>query len=185
MSQNIFSKETLSELRLQNPAEYIIYMWKLEDMVRAFPTEKDFEEYCKEARSNQNVDAFISILESVRKELVEDGNLEIVGKHTKSVQSLIEELEAEHKRLCDDKKEEVYEGVYIQVLPSILALKGKSGGKNRGEIETCLIAIYGYHTLQSKNEEVFPETLEMLKKISLLLKVLGEKRMNRLQQNKN
>ncbi len=183
MSQNIFSRSILEELQKQNPAEYILYMWKLEDMVRAFPSQASFDNYCKEARNTENVEEFIQILEDVYRDLNKEEEATKAGVHIARVKQLIEDLEAEHKRLSEDEKEQVYQGVYLQVLPSIVSLKAKGGGQEKGEIETCLIAVYGYHILQSQQKEIYPETLEMLKKISLLLSILGEKRADRLQKN--
>lgn len=182
MEQNMFSTASMEELQLQNPAEYILYMWKIQELARAFATEEEFCSYCNEASKESSALPFIALLKEVRSDLIREGNLSNRGRHTNQLQKLIDELEEEHQRLNKNEKEEVYEGIYIQVLPSILTLKEKNGGHTMGEIETCLVAIYGYHTLISQQQQVYPETLEMLKKISLLLKVLGEKRMDRLKE---
>lgn len=178
MDQSFFSKDYMRRLQEENPAEYLLYMWKLEEFVRLFPSEDAIREYCDQLGQKTENAALATLLLQVYDLLKNDGVLENVGDHTHEVSTLIEELEQFHKQLLEDKREEIYQGIHIQVLPSIIALQRKNGVQAKGEIETCLEAIYGVHKLKAANKEVYPETEEAIQKFGLLLKVLGEKRMN-------
>ncbi|KGN97468.1 hypothetical protein HQ36_06090 [Porphyromonas gingivicanis] len=177
MDNQLFSQPIMQKLRDENPAEYLLYIWKLEELVRAFPSQETFQEYCNGLLTDKENVPLVTLLRKVYAELQEEELLEKMGTHSQDIRCLIKTLEDLHLRLLEDEREEIYQGLHLQVLPSIIALQKKNGAQAKGEIETCLEAIYGLHRLQSTQKEVFPDTLEMLKKFGLLLKVLGEKRM--------
>ncbi|MDO4721638.1 DUF4924 family protein [Porphyromonas circumdentaria] len=177
MEKELFSQPVMQKLKEENPTEYILYIWKMEEIVRAFPSQDAFQKYYNDLLSDESNASLAALLRGVYEELQNENILDKASMHPQSIRDLLKELEELHLKLLEDKREEIYQGLHLQVLPSIIMLQKKNGTQAKGEIETCLEAIYGLHRLQSTQQEVYPDTLEMLKKFSLLLKVLGEKRM--------
>ncbi|ATS11309.1 DUF4924 domain-containing protein [Porphyromonas gingivalis] len=164
------------EKRRNNIAEYVLYMWQIEDLIRA--NELDMQrlratviaQYRQDTKTTAEIDRWYA-------ELVEMMLTEGVRKqgHINIVRIAIMQMEEIHSRLMADPKEMIYQGLYYQVLPAIVQLRAKSAGSNTGEIETCLTAIYGLLTLRLQKKEVSEETLASIKQMSTLLSVLSEK----------
>ena len=59
------------------------------------------------------------------------------------------------------------------MLPFIVELRGK-GGKEYGEIETCLNALYGTMMLRLQKKEISPETEHAVKEITTFIGMLSD-----------
>lgn len=169
---------SLAQMSEQNPAEYLIYMWYLESMVRGLPEDVDFERFLAQAPDELPVlGSLKELLSPLRKAMQEEGIMNAPEKHTAPLSALLEKLETLHKFLLTNEQEQVYEGVYMPLLPAIVEIRKRSGGHTLGEVEAALVALYGYTFLKQQHQETNPATQEIMKKICLWLKVLGEKYM--------
>ncbi len=162
--------------RKENISEYLLYMWQVEDLIRA--NNFDIESI------NRTVVAHYDQSEEVKKEisrwyeeLIDMMRSEGVMEkgHIQLNKNVIISLTDLHLRLLKSPKEMVYGAAYYKTLPYIVQLRAKSGGEDLPEIETCFSAVYGYLILRMQGKEVSSETLEGIKQISSFLALLAEK----------
>ena len=155
--------------RKENIAEYLLYMWQVEDLIRANNFDMDSIRRTVVDRYDQPDD----IKEEIAKwyeELIEMMRSE--GVMEKNVIIALTDL---HLRLLKSPKEMVYGAAYYKTLPFIVQLRAKSGGEDLPELETCFNAIYGFLMLKMQGKEISPETMEGIKQISSFLALLAEK----------
>ena len=116
-------------MREQNPAEYLIYMWYLESLVRAMPRQEDFDSFL--SRSPEQLPVIGSlreVLPPLRKEMLVEDIMEQPNRHTATLTALLRELEQLHKQLLADAGEEIYEELYTAVLTAIVEIRRRSDG---------------------------------------------------------
>lgn len=162
--------------RKENICEYLLYMWQVEDLIRAnhFDMEQIREHvisrYQQPDETKEKIAAWYEeLIEMMRSEgVMESGHIQL----NKNVIISLTDL---HLRLLKSPKEMVYSAAYYKTLPYIVQLRAKSGGKDIPEIETCFTALYGYLMLRMQGKEVSNETMEAIKQISSFLALLAEK----------
>ncbi|MDR3262426.1 MAG: DUF4924 family protein [Tannerella sp.] len=162
--------------RKENIVEYLLYMWQVEDLIRAnhFDMEQirhtliDSYEQPEEVKQ-QIVRWYEELIAMMRSEgVTESGHIQV----NKNIIILLSDL---HLQLLRDPKETVYGALFYKTLPFIIQLRSKSGGVEMSEIETCFTAVYGYLLLRMQQKEIRPETLEGVKQIHTFLSFLGGK----------
>ena len=162
--------------RKENIAEYLLYMWQVEDLIRANKFDMD--------SINRTVIAHYDQPEEVKKEIAQwyEELIEMMRSegvmekgHIQLNKNVIITLTDLHLRLLKSPKEMVYSAAYYKTLPYIVQLRAKSGGEDLPELETCFAAVYGYLLLRMQGKEVSAETLEGIKQISSFLALLAEK----------
>lgn len=162
--------------RKENIAEYLLYMWQVEDLIRANKFDMDSIDRTVIAHYDQPEEVKMEIarwyeelIEMMRSEgVMEKGHIQL----NKNVIITLTDL---HLRLLKSPKEMVYSAAYYKTLPYIVQLRAKSGGEDLPELETCFAAVYGYLLLRMQGKEVSAETLEGIKQISSFLALLAEK----------
>ena len=162
--------------RKENIAEYLLYMWQVEDLIRANKFDMDSINRTVIAHFDQSEEVKMEIaqwyeelIEMMRSEgVMEKGHIQL----NKNVIITLTDL---HLRLLKSPKEMVYSAAYYKTLPYIVQLRAKSGGEDLPELETCFAAVYGYLLLRMQGKEVSAETLEGIKQISSFLALLAEK----------
>jgi len=162
--------------RKENIVEYLLYMWQVEDLIRANQLDIDqirnklIDQYDQtEEVKLQIIQWYEELIEMMRSEgVTEYGHIQL----NKNVLLVLNDL---HLRLLKDPQETVYGALYYKTLPYIVQLRSKSGGYDVSEIETCFIAVYGYLLLRLQQKEIHPETLEAIKQINTFLSFLAEK----------
>jgi hypothetical protein len=165
-----------SQKKQENIAEYLLYMWQLEDILRSYELDIDkvqhflvdpvcdTEEKRKEARDWYEGLIMMMKSEGVQKE----GHLQIN-------KNLIIDLTDIHLRLLRNPRESEYIGVYYNTLPHIVALRAKSGNRDVSEMETCFTALYGYLLLKLQKRDISGETQAAVGQITRLLRLLSGK----------
>ena len=162
--------------RKDSIVEYIIYMWHVEEMLRACGFDMDAVEariiarYGQPESVRQEVRAWYrELIAMARSEgVVEKGHLQILKDDVAALSAL-------HDRLLLSPHETLYGSLYYQALPAIVQLRAKDGNVRTSEIESCLTAIYGYFLLKMQAKEISDETTESVKHISKLLAFLAAK----------
>jgi len=163
-------------LRKNNIAEYILYMWQIEDTIRAFgcslPRLRD--EYVSrfdytEEQKSEELDWLGNLLRMMNSEgCRERGHLQI----NKATLQLLSEL---HLQLIGSSKYPFYSSQYYRVLPFIVELRNKKGApKDESEVETCLNLLYGTLLLRLQHKEVTPQTETAVKQVSTLVGMLAD-----------
>ena len=162
--------------RKENIAEYLLYMWQIEDLIRANNFDMDLIRRTVIAHYNQPDEVkeeiarwYEELIDMMRGEgVMQSGHIQL----NKNVIIALTDL---HLRLLKSPKEMVYGAAYYKTLPFIVQLRAKSGGQDLPKIETCFSAIYGYLVLKMQGKEISNETMEGLKQISSFLAILAEK----------
>lgn len=162
---------TASQKKKDNIAEYLLYMWQIEDLIRAYNLDIDriqagiidrYEGLTDEQRK-QLRDWYESLIDMMRREGVEkSGHLQI----NKNVILSLEDL---HRRLMADSRFPKYNAEFYNILPYIVELRAKSGDVKPSEIEAGFNALYGLLLLKLQNKEISSETLEASRQISHFL----------------
>ena len=162
--------------RKENIAEYLLYMWQVEDLIRANRFDMDsirrtvIAHYAQPASGKEEIAQWYQeLIDMMRSEgVMEKGHIQL----NKNVIIALTDL---HLRLLRSTKEMVYGATYYKTLPFIVQLRAKSGGEELPEIETCFNALYGYLLLKMQHKEVSAETTEAIKQITAFLALLSEK----------
>lgn len=162
--------------RKENICEYLLYMWQVEDLIRA--NHFDMEEIRRNVLSRyQQPEETMREIEQWYEELIEMMRSEGVKEagHIQLNKNVIIALTDLHLRLLKSPREMIYGAAYYKTLPYIVQLRAKSGGADVSELETCFTAVYGYLVLRMKGKEVSSETLEGIQQISSFLALLAAK----------
>ena len=162
--------------RKENIAEYLLYMWQVEDLIRANRFDMDsirrtvIAHYAQPASVKEEIAQWYQeLIDMMRSEgVMEKGHIQL----NKNVIIALTDL---HLRLLRSTKEMVYGATYYKTLPYIVQLRAKSGGEELPEIETYFNALYGYLILKMQRKEVSAETMEAIKQITAFLALLSEK----------
>ena len=165
---------TARQKRKENIFEYLIYMWQVEDLMRACHFNIDDVEMRIISQYDQPDDVkqeirvwYQEIIDMMRGEgVMEKGHIQIN-------KNVITELTDLHLSLLKSPQETIYGALYYKTLPAIVQLRSKSGVSDISEIETCFTAIYGFLLLKMQGKEISVETTESMKQISALLTFLA------------
>lgn len=162
------------ELRKKSIAEYLLYMWQVEDIIRAYGCSlpvirKQYIErfdYTDEQK-NEEIDWFGNLIRMMN----EEGKRE--SGHLNINKVLLQDVIDLHARLLQSSKFPFYNAEYYKVLPFIVELRNK-GDKEVNEIETCLDALYGVMMLRLQKKEITAETARAVKEITVFVGMLSD-----------
>ncbi|MDE5881393.1 MAG: DUF4924 family protein [Muribaculaceae bacterium] len=166
---------TASVKKRENIAEYLLYMWQIEDLIRANQLDIDkiqeniIDKYSDldEARRKEMREWYESLIDMMRREgVVESGHLQL----NKNVIIALDDL---NRRLLADSKFASYSAQFYHTLPIIVELRAKAGENKVGEIETCFNALYGILMLRLQGKEISEETKQATAQISKFLALLS------------
>ncbi|MCH5234446.1 MAG: DUF4924 family protein [Muribaculaceae bacterium] len=166
---------TASVKKKENIAEYLLYMWQIEDLIRANLLDIDkiqttiidqYKDLTDQQRKEMR-DWYESLIDMMRREgVVEKGHLQIN-------KNVIIQLDDLHRQLLNDPKFATYSAQFYHTLPIIVELRAKSGDNKSGEIETCFNALYGILLLRLQGKEISEETSKAVAQVSKFLAVLS------------
>lgn len=159
-------------LKEQNIAEYLIYMWQVEDLLRAGGCDIDcidkniIVRYPKEEQDALR-EWYGNLCDMMRSEgVMEKGHLQIN-------RNVIRNLTELHGTLLASTKFPFYNAAYFKALPFIVELRHKNGQKEESELEVCFEALYGVLLLRLQKKEVSAETATAIESISAFLSLLA------------
>ena len=163
-----------SQKRKENIAEYLLYMWQIEDIIRANDLniekiEKNvIDRYTLEpAQRKEMVEWYESLIDMMRREGVEKTG------HLQLNKNVIIQLAELHQALLKDPRFSEYTAEFYKTLPFIVELRSKAGDNKAGEIETCFNALYGMLMLRLQSKEITPETQNAIRQISKFIALLA------------
>lgn len=159
-----------------NIAEYLLYMWQTEDLLRACELDIDKVQqsiinsaYQTTEERNAARDWYEGLIMMMKSEgLRNEGHLQIN-------RNVIIELTDLHLQLLKDPRESEYIALYYNTLPHIVALRARGADKQVPELETCFTALYGYMLLKIRQREISTETQAAVAQITALLRLLSLK----------
>ena len=162
------------ELRKNSIAEYLLYMWQVEDIIRAYG--------CSLSRIRKAyIDSFELDDEQKEEELDWWGNLVRMMNqegcreqgHLQINKIVVQDLTELHAQLLQSSKFPFYNTEYYKVLPFIVELRNR-GDKDLTEIETCLNALYGVMMLRLQHKDISPDTKHAIDEITTFLGMLSD-----------
>ncbi len=163
-----------SQKHKENIAEYLLYMWQIEDIIRANNLDIDritasvidrFQ--LTDAQRKEMVEWYESLIDMMRREGVEKTG------HLQLNKNVIIQLTDLHLALLKDPRFPEYTAEFYKTLPYIVELRAKAGDTPVGEIETCFNALYGMLKLRLQGKEITPDTLDAVAQISKFLALLA------------
>lgn len=172
---------TIAEkLRNTNRAEYLLYMWQVEDLIRAYhlDAERIAKEYVarfdldKEQKS-QTEQWYADLCRM----MAEEGKRE--KGHLQICQNILTGLDELHNQLVNSPKFPYYREMYYKVLPYIVELRAKNGTaagqpQETGELQTCFELLYGLMLLRLQGKPVAQDTEKAARDVATLLGQLSD-----------
>jgi len=169
------------ELRKKNIAEYLLYMWQVEDIIRAYGCSLTVirREYINrfnytDEQKEEMADWYGNLVTMMNQEgKREYGHLQINT-------ILLQDLSELNARLLNSTKFPFYNAEYYKVLPYIVELRQRSNKNEEGlrneesEIETCMNALYGTMLLRLQKKEITPNTQHAIKEITTFIGMLSD-----------
>ena len=163
------------KFRSQSISAYLIYMYQVEDLIRAYGLDADriAADYLPrfgydDEQMKQAKEWYESLARMMREEGKED-----IG-HVRVVQNTLDLLEEHHQELLADSDEQEYRAAYYKALPHIVALRSQGNNKEKPEMENCIDALYGATLLRMQGKELSASTQAALKPISELLRLASQ-----------
>lgn len=164
-----------SKKRKENIAEYLLYMWQVEDIIRAFGL--DIEQIRRniideipgidDDTRRSIADWYESLIDMMRREnATASGHLQI------NINTL-GELADLGRRLLADGRYTDYTRAYYDALPVVVELRSKAGDNPAGEIETCFNSLYAMLLLRMQKHDISEATLGAMEKITRLIALLA------------
>ena len=162
------------QLRKNNIAEYLLYTWQVEDLLRAYECSlsRVRREYIDrfnytDEQKEEMTDWYGDLIRMMNQEgCREHGHLQI----NRVVMQQLMELNAQ---LLSSTKFPFYTSEYYKVLPYIVELR-KRGNAEEPEIETCFNALYGTMMLRLQKKEISPDTSHAIKEITTFIGMLSD-----------
>jgi hypothetical protein len=138
----------------ENIAEYILYLWQMEDYLRAFPIQANATTELHDINEMMH-----------REGIIESGHLQLA-------QNALSELEELHTRLLQE--DAIYRAAIIRLTPSLNLLKAKTSTPTMTDIEACLLLLYQIMLLRLQKREITPETANVQQQATRLLQFLSK-----------
>lgn len=163
------------KLKQENIAEYLLYMWQVEDIIRAYGLDLDRidSEYIAKfqlepPQREEMREWYANLIEMMRSEgVVENGHIQI----NRNVIIWLNDL---HRQLLKSPKYPFYSAAYYKALPVIVELRRKAGNQEVGELDTCFQALYGVMLLRLQGKPVSEETKNALATITQFIGLLSD-----------
>ena len=162
------------ELRKKNIAEYLLYMWQVEDLLRANELSLDkvktniVEPYAlPDEESGELLQWYADLIDMMHQEGVkESGHLQIN-------KNIIISLADLHGRLLHSPKVPFYSAAYYKALPFVVEFRTKSEGREKNELENCFDALYRVWMMKLQGRAINEETLKATAEISKFISMLS------------
>lgn len=169
------------KLKGKNRAEYLLYMWQVEDIIRAYHCDADAiaKNYISRFKLDDNKrkateEWYSNLCEMMRSEgKMQHGHLQIC-------QNILQELIELNVNLLHSTRFPYYREMYYKVLPYVVELRSKNKQAHADttleepELQTCFDLLYGVMMLRLQKKVISSETEKAVKDISTLLGQLSD-----------
>lgn len=143
----------------ENIAEYILYMYQIEDIIRAynFDLEAIIENFVKPQLPD---DSFLNQYRDWYQDLIKQMKLKRIEKsgHINELNEILVELSYLHNTLLNLANDEKYKGLMEHANQYIEEFKQKSNLKDKNHIEVILGALYMKLLLRLQKKEISAES---------------------------
>jgi hypothetical protein len=158
----------------ENIIEYLLYMWQIEDLIRAhnFNIDAIYEKVIKQFPEQYHTEMKEWYQVLIDKMIAE--NVKIKG-HISDLTYILSELNQLHNMLLTVFNDEKYRFLYQNAAPYIDELKNKTLEKTKSDVEICLLGLYGVYLLRLKKQNVSEATRKSTETFSKMLAYLNKK----------
>lgn len=136
-----------------NIAEYILYLWQIEDYLRAFP---------EQAETSQELHDLYGM---IRREGI------LSGGHLRLADNALEEMEQIHGELLEENAQ--YRAMVMRLQPALNILKSKTDRPTMSDIEACLLLLYQIMMLRLQKKDISAETTQVQQQATQLLQIIS------------
>lgn len=164
-----------NQLKTSNRAELLLYLWQIEDVLRAYQCDITKLENSYLTRFDVNDDQRAELVRwysDLCTMMLEEGVKE--KGHLQICKNILIDLEDLHLQLLNSSKFPFYKEMYYRVLPFVVELRKKGTSLQESELQACFNALYGYMMLRLKGQTISEETQVAVKHISTLLGQLSD-----------
>lgn len=137
-----------------NIAEYILYIWQMEDYLRAFPEHAEATPELHELNEMMH-----------REGITASGHLQLAQIALGELEDLSEQLQNE---------DALYRAAMFRLQPSLNLLKAKTDRPTMSDIEACLTLLYQIMLLRLQKREITPETADVQQRATQVLQFLSK-----------
>lgn len=137
-----------------NIAEYILYIWQMEDYLRAFPEHAEATPELHELNEMMH-----------REGITASGHLQLA-------QIALGELEDLSEQMLNE--DALYRAAMFRLQPSLNLLKAKTDRPTMSDIEACLTLLYQIMMLRLQKREITPETTDVQQRATQVLQFLSK-----------
>ncbi len=160
--------------RKENIAEYILYLYQVEDLIRAFKfdmsliEEKLVSNYvADETTSKAIADWYKNLVVMMEKEKIQEKG------HLQFITNLISDVNDFHLKLMETQEDKMYVQAYKLVAGLVEELKQKNS-EAKNDVDLGITAIYGFLLLKMQQKQISIDTTEAIKRISAWLSALSK-----------
>ncbi|MBR1631225.1 MAG: DUF4924 family protein [Paludibacteraceae bacterium] len=165
------------ELRQNNIIEYVLYMWQIEDLIRALDMDIDridrqiIRPYpVTDQQRHQLREWYESLIDMMLKDGLKQSG------HLPMIRNTVNDLEQLHQYLLTRGQDAAYNAKYLYVRPSIVYLKSRGTHPAQAtDVETALIFMYGIMMLRRRQADISPDTARTLEEIRKWMILLNRK----------
>ena len=162
----------------ENIAEYLLYMWQVEDLLRACDLDEDRIDQLLVSRFNdivppEQIPAIRQWYLELRDMMLSEGKRQ--SGHLQINVNVIADMTELHLRLLKEGQDAIYTSCFYSTLPYIVELRGREGENKLGELETCFTALYGLMILNMQKREISEQTKVAMQQISKFIALLADK----------
>jgi hypothetical protein len=165
---------TAKQKRKENIAEYILYLFQVEDLIRAFKLDINnieshlVSQYKVDEETKGEILAWYkNLVIMMEKEGIQEKG------HFQFLTNLINDVNEFHLKLIKDNLEKEYVNEFKSVSGLISELKMK-GNEVKNDLQISLDAIYGYLMLKIQKKEISPETTGAIEMLTRWLSYLSK-----------
>lgn len=164
----------------ENIAEYLLYMWQVEDLLRACQLDEQKIEQLLVGRYRNLEGITEAQLQQTRQWYLQLRDMMLTEGHRDSghlqiTQNVLIDLTDLHLHLLKQGQDAIYTSCFYSTLPYIVELRDREGEEKVGELETCFTALYGLLLLRMQKKEVSEQTQVAMNQISKFLGLLSDK----------
>ena len=176
-NHNIEEMIIARQKREENIAEYILYLWQIEDLIRAYDLNREkirrevVERFDVSPVAKMEIrDWYYGILDAmVAEKITTTGHLQFIV-------SLVADLNDFHFRLIDSPFHSDYQEAYQEAIYNIGDFRKKMGFQERiSDIEVFLTVLYGLLLMKMKRRTISSDTAEAIESIRKLIALLSSK----------
>ncbi len=164
------------EKKTNNIAEYVLYMWQIEDLIRSFNFDiSELERKVYGIFSEQEDDR--AMIKEWYGNLVQMMQLENISKqgHLQITTNVILDLNTLHVELLKNPTEQEYRELYYKAAPNLQEFEQKITNKDTNEVEMMFMGLYGLLMMRIAKKDVLPATEIAMKTFSDLVASLAQK----------